>query len=91
MEETKFLEAQNLKNQISKLKKWIEDTKREGARIGVYWTVCTQEYHSIDSVSWQPESKLSYLTNELPESIKDRLIQLINDDIKRLEEEFNNL
>lgn len=91
MEETKFLEAQNLKNQISKLKKWLEDTKRENAKIGVFWSVYTQEYHNINSISWYPEGKVSYSTNELPESIKDKVIQLVKDEIEKLNEEFNKL
>lgn len=91
MEETKFLEAQNLKNQISKLEKWLEDTKRENAKIGICWTIYTQEYHSINSISWYPEGKLSYLTNELPESIKDKVIQLVKDEMEKLNEEFNKL
>ena len=91
MEENKFLEAQNLKNQISKLKKWLEDTKRENAKIGVCWSVYTQEYHNINSTSWYPEGKISYLTNELPESIKDKVIQLVKDEMEKLNEEFNKL
>jgi hypothetical protein len=91
MEENKFLEAQNLKNQISKLEKWLQDTKRENAKIGVCWSVYTQEYHNINSTSWYPKGKISYLTNELPESIKDKVIQLVKDEIEKLNEEFNKL
>lgn len=91
MEENKFLEAQNLKNQISKLEKWLQDTKRENAKIGVCWSIYTQEYYYIDSLSWRPESKVSYLINELPENIKDKLIQLVKDELEKLNEEFNKL
>jgi hypothetical protein len=91
MEENKFLEAQNLKNQISKLEKWLQDTKRENAKIGVCWSVYTQEYHNINSISWCPEGKVSYLTNELPESVKDKVIQLVKDEMEKLNEEFNKL
>lgn len=91
MEENKFLEAQSLKNQILKLEQWIKDTKREGAKIGVCWAAYTPEYRNVSSLSWVQNDTISYSTNELPENIKNKLIELINNEIEKLKEEFDKL
>ena len=91
MNSEKFLEAQSIMNKISNLEKWLKDTKQESAKIGVCWPVYTQEMRSINSLSWQPESRISYITNELPKDLVDKVIQLVNEEIERLHKEFNEL
>lgn len=91
MNKDKFLEAKNLIDKINYLEKWLNDSKRENVKIGLCWAVCYQELTSINGFSWQPTMTTSYITNELPENLKEKVIQLVNDEIESLKEEFNNL
>lgn len=87
MEESKFLEAQNLKNKISKLEKIIEDNKRQYAKIGVTWEEFRSELAGTMSIRTYTEVRV----NPFPKDIQDKVIQLINDELNKLKEEFNNL
>lgn len=50
MEETKFLEAQNLKNQIQYLVKCLDSLKNEkNAAIGITWQEVRAEYNYTGS------------------------------------------
>ena len=91
MNKDRFLEAKNLIDKINYLEKWLNDSKREHVKIGLCWTVYCQEFTSISSFSWQPTEKISHVTNELPENLKEKVIQLVKDEIESLKEEFNKL
>ncbi len=91
MNKDKFLEAKNIVDKINYLEKWLSDSKQENVKIGLCWSVCYQELTSINSFSWQPTMTTSYITNELPENLKEKVIQLVKNEIESLKEEFNNL
>lgn len=90
MEESKFLEAQNLKNEISKLNTILKDFTRIGAKICVSWTERTKlDYHQ-DNIEYYASSPYNEI-NAFPEDLQNKVIQLINNELNRLKEEFNNL
>ena len=91
MEETKFLEAQNLKNEIQYLKDWIEDTKRENVKVGIIWKSYHQEYVSDGGYSWTPTQKETTHVNELPKYIKDEVIHLVEQELEKLKGKFELL
>lgn len=91
MEESKFLEAQNLKNEISYLKNWIKDTKRENVKIGVVWKSYQYEYVSNGEFGWNPSEKETTHINELPMYIKDEVIHLVEQELEKLERKFKLL
>ena len=88
MEESKFLEAQNLKNQIHYLEKIIEDNKRQYVKIGVIWEESKSEITvSTMSIHNYTETRV----NPFPKDIQNKVIQLMNDELDKLKEEFKNL
>ena len=91
MEESKFLEAQNLKNQISYLENWIKDTKRENVKIGVVWKSYQTEYIPNGGLSWNSNEKEITHINELPMYIKDEVIHLVKQELEKLEKKFKLL
>lgn len=91
MNKDKFSEAKNLIKKINYLEKWLDDSKQENVKIGLCWAIYCKEFRSISSFSWQPTDTVSYITNELPENLKEKVIQLVKDEIEKLKEEFNNL
>ena len=97
MDENTFLKAQNLKNQISELENWIDSTKQHNAKIGVWaiQNIYPPEFHTDLSTTLSnlnnSQCIKSYSTKELPGDISTKVIQLVNDEIKRLKEEFESL
>ena len=92
MEESKFLEAQNLKNEIQYLENWIKDTKRENIKIGIIWKSYHHEYIPNGSgYSWTPTEKETTHVNELPMYIKDEVIHLVEQELEKLERKFELL
>ena len=90
MEESKFLEAQNLKNEISKLNTILKDFTRVGAKICVSWTERRTELDYRGTTEYYVSSPYNEI-NIFPEDLQDKVIQLINNELNRLKEEFNNL
>lgn len=91
MEESKFFEAQILKNQITNLNNWIKDTERTNAKICVSWPESKQEYVPEDKLAWRTKIWTENNINTLPENLKDKVIQLVKDEIKILKDKFDKL
>lgn len=95
MDENTFLKAQNLKNQISKLENIIKDiTKRNDSKICVSWVENKYiPYTATNASNYTPDCIDSTYNkiNPFPADIQDKVVQLINDELDKLKEEFNNL
>lgn len=84
MDESKFLEAQNLKNQISYLENCIEDMKRFGAKICVSWE------ESVQKLNCGTQTTITQV-EALPKDIEDKTIQLMKDKLEELKQQFKEL
>lgn len=95
MEESKFLEAQRLKNEISYLENCLEDSKRKDAKICISWPEIRTEYIPTSSTSRiQPYSTNYYTENHieaLPKNLEEQVIELIQDKLDELKQEFELL
>ena len=95
MEESKFLEAQRLKNEISYLENCLEDSKRKDAKICISWPeLVTQSIPTSITSGIQPCSTTYYTENHieaLPKNLEEQVIELIQDELDKLKQEFKLL
>lgn len=88
MEESKFLKAQNLKNQIHVLENYLEKYNDNKAIISISWKECVQfiNYQTCNGANNIIDKIL-----ELPDDIQKEVIKLIKNKLEKLKEEFKNL
>ena len=92
MEESKFLEAQNLKNQISKLENCLNNfLKKENAVIGISWPVAKTEMNYNGGTAWNTSSWTENHVERLPTELQEQIKELIQNELDKLKEEFKNL
>lgn len=92
MEESKFLEAQNLKNQIHYLEKCLDDfLKKENAVIGISWPVPKTEMNYTGSTTWSTNSWTENHVERLPIELQEQIKELIQNELDKLKEKFKNL
>ena len=86
MEESKFLKAQNLKNQIHVLENYLEKYNDNKAIISISWKECVQfiNYQTCNGANNTIDKKF-----KLPDDIQKETIKLI--ELEKLKEEFKNL
>ena len=88
MEESKFLEAQNLKNQIHVLENYLEKYNDNKAIISISWKECVQ---FINYQNYNGANNIIDKILELPDDIQKEVIKLIKNKLEKLKEEFKNL
>lgn len=92
MEENKFLEAQNLKNQIHYLENCLDDfLKRENAVIGISWPVAKMEMNYSGGTAWPTNSWTENHIEALPKKLQEQIKELIQDELDKLKQEFELL
>jgi hypothetical protein len=93
MEESKFLEAQNLKNQISYLENCIEDLSRKDARICVSWKECIKRINYNGNITNVTEyiPEVRDHVEALPTEIEDKVKELMNNRLEELKQQFKEL
>lgn len=92
MEEIKFLEAQNLKNQIHYLEKCLNSLKNEkNAAIGITWPKIETEMNYVSTALWEPITRTSHNVNVFPAELQDRVKELIQDRLDELKQKFELL
>ena len=92
MEESKFLEAQNLKNQIHYLENCLDDfLKKENAVIGISWPVPKTEMNYAGGTAWSTNSWTENHVQALPKELQEQIKELIQDELDRLKQEFELL
>lgn len=92
MEESKFLKAQNLKNQINYLEKCLNDfLKRERAVIGISWPVPKTEMNYSGGTAWSANSWTENHVEALPKELQEQVKELIQEELDRLKQEFELL
>lgn len=92
MEESKFLEAQNLKNQINYLEKFIDNfSKKEGAVIGISWPVPKTEMNYSGGTAWSANSWTENHVEALPTELQEQVKELIQNKLDALKQEFEML
>lgn len=92
MEESKFLEAQNLKNQIHYLENCLNDfLKRDNAVIGISWPVVETELNCSGGTAWSTNSWTKNHVETLPKELQEQIKELIQNKLDKLKQEFKNL
>ena len=92
MEENKFLEAQNLKNQIHYLENCLDDfLKKENAVIGISCPEVKTEYSYTGSNTYPLHSWTENHIEALPKELQEQIKELIQDELDRLKKEFELL
>lgn len=92
MEESKFLEAQNLKNQIHYLENCLEDfLKEENAVIGISWPEAKTQINYSDGITYSTNSWTENHVEALPKELQEQVKELIQNKLDKLKEEFKNL
>ena len=91
MEESKFLEAQNLKNQIHYLENCNNFLKKENAVIGISWPIAKAEMNYNRGAAWGASSWIENHVEKLPKELQEQIKELIQDKLDKLKEEFKNL
>ena len=93
MEESKFLEAQNLKKQIEYLENCLEKYNDEKAIISISWKECVQfiNYQNYNGANNIGSNNIIDKILELPDDIQKEVIKLIKNKLEKLKEEFKNL
>lgn len=82
MEESKFLEAQNLKNKIHYLENCLDNfLKEKDAVVGISW------HAYVDSNNYPFENHVQALPEELQEQVKE----LIQNELDKLKQKFELL
>ena len=93
MEESKFLAAKNLKNQISYLENCIEDLGRKDAIICVSWKEYIQRVNYNGNINdltdYIPEIRDH--VEALPMEIEDKVKELMNNRLEELKQQFKEL
>ena len=90
MEESKFLEAKNLKNQISYLEECIENMNRFGAEICVSWKESVQMINCRTPNASSTPGKVTQV-RALPKDIENKVIELMKDKLEELKQQFIEL
>ena len=92
MEESKFLEAQNLKNQICYLEKCLDNfLKKENAVIGISWPVPKTEMDYSGGTSWSTRSWTENHVEILPTELQEQIKELIQNELNKLKQKFELL
>lgn len=92
MEESKFLEAQNLKNQIHYLENCLDDfLKRENAVIGISWPVAKTEMNYSGGTAWSTNSWTENHVQALPKELQEEIKELIQNELDKLKQKFELL
>lgn len=92
MEESKFLEAQNLKNQIHYLENCLDDfLKRENAVIGISWPVAKTEMNYTGGTAWSTNSWTENHVQTLPKELQEQIKELIQNELDKLKQKFELL
>lgn len=93
MEESKFLEAQNLKKQIEYLENCLEKYNDKKAIISISWEECVQfiNYKTCNCANNIGANNIIDKILELPDDIQKEVIKLIKNKLEKLKEEFKNL
>jgi len=92
MEESKFLEAQNLKNQIHYLENCLDDfLKKENAVIGISWPVAKAEHTYAGSNIYPLNTWTENHVQALPKELQEQVKELIQKELNRLKQEFELL
>ena len=92
MEENKFLEAQDLKNQIHYLENCLDDfLKRKNAVIGISWPEAKTEYSYACFNTYPVHSWTENHVEALPKELQEQIKKLIQDKLDRLKQEFELL
>ena len=89
MEESKFLEVKNLKNQIHYLEKCLNSLQNEkNAEIGITWPKIETE---INLMRWEPITRVSNNVNVFPTKIQEQIKELIQNELDKLKQKFELL
>ena len=93
MEESKFLEAQNLKNQIHVLENCLKKYNDKKAIISISWKEYVQfiNYQTCNGTNNIGANNIIDKILELPDDIQKEVIKLIKNKLEKLKEEFKNL
>lgn len=93
MEESKFLEAQNLKNQINYLERCIDNfSKKENAVIGISWPVAKTEMNYTGGANaYSVNSWTENHVEAFPKELQDQVKELIQEKLDKLKQEFKLL
>ena len=92
MEESKFLEAQNLKSQIHYLEKCLDSLQNEkNAQIGITWPKIETEMNYVSSTCWEPITKVSNNVKVFPTKIQEQIKELIQNELDKLKQKFKLL
>ena len=90
MEESKFLEAQNLKNQISYLEKCIENMNRFGAEICISWKENVQKINFYGTTTSSTPEIVTQV-KALPKDIENKVVEFMKDKLEELKQQFKEL
>lgn len=91
MEESKFLEAQNLKNQIRYLEKCLDNfLKKENAVIGISWPIPKTEMYG-GGTAWSAHSWTENHVEILPTELQEQVKELIQNELDKLKQKFELL
>lgn len=92
MEESKFLEAQNLKNQIHYLENCLDDfLKKENAVIGISWPIPKTEMNYSGGTAWAANTYTQNHVEALPIELQEQVKELIQNKLDTLKQEFEML
>lgn len=92
MEESKFLEAQNLRSQINFLEKCLNDfLKKENAVIGISWRIPKTEMNCGGGTAWSTHSWTENHVEALPKELQEQVKEFIQDKLDELKQEFELL
>lgn len=92
MEETKFLEARNLKNEILRLQTILDRIKKKDAKTCVYWIEQKCEWYYSTASTYNPSN--THCVNEVevfPEDLHNEIVKLINNRLTELNKKFELL
>ena len=92
MEVNKFLEAQNLRNQINYLEKCLNEfLKKENAVIGISWPEVKVEYSYTGTNAYPLNTATKNHVETLPVELQEQIKELIQDKLDELKQEFELL
>lgn len=91
MEDCKFLEAQNLKNQIHYLERLIGYLKKKPAVIGISWPEAKTEMNNGRGTDWSINTWTENHVEALPKELQEQVKELIQDKLDELNQEFKLL
>lgn len=92
MEESKFLEAKNLKSQIHYLEECLDSLRNEkNAEIGITWPSVETEMKYVNSMRWEPITRVSNNVNIFPTRIQEQIKELIQNELDKLKQKFELL